>query len=280
MDRRLLDLVVALLLFAGLCGCSLLGLWLLKILPEHHRSKETWEFARIASGLLITFTALVLGLLITNIDAQFAKTESDLRTYGAMIVRLDTELADLPAIADASRNLLRRYTAAAIASTWPEEAAPTGSYPRPADGAGDIDSPVLGQMLHRLETDIRQTSATGLSDDSARAVCLKHIDGLLDLRLTLVGEANSSITRPFFGMMIFWLLVVFFSFGLTAPQNAISSAFIVLVGISIAGAIFCILELDGPLDGMIKVSSEPLRRALDHIDAVHPGVSRSGEAPR
>ena len=272
------DLIAALVLFVGLCGSALLGRWLLGILPARHRSQETWEFTRIASGLLITFTALVLSLLITNIDSQFAKTESDLRTYSAMIVRLDTELADLPAVAEAARALLRRYTATAIATTWPEEPRPAGGDAAAA-GSAEIDSPALGRMLHRLETDIRQTAATDPSDTGARAVCLRHIDTLLDLRLTLVGEANSTITRPFFGMMIFWLAVVFFGFGLTAPHNAVSAAFILIVGISIAGAIFCILELDGPLDGLIKVSSEPMRRALDHLGAPIPGTPPAADAP-
>ena len=273
------DLLVALALFVGLCGSSLLGRWLLGVLPARHRSQETWEFTRIASGLLITFTALVLSLLITNVDAQFAKTEGDLRTYSAMIVRLDTELTDLPAVAEAARGLLRRYTATAIATTWPEEARPAGGEAGPADVGAEIDSPALGRMLHRLETDIRQATATDPSDTGARAVCLRHIDLLLDLRLTLVGEANSTITRPFFGMMIFWLVVVFFGFGLTAPHNAVSAAFILIVGISIAGAIFCILELDGPLDGLIKVSSEPMRRALDHLGAPIPGTPPAADAP-
>ncbi len=260
------DLVVSLAIFFFLCGCALLGRWLLRFLPERHRSEETMEFTRVASGLLVTFTALVLSLLITNIDAQFAKTESDLRNYGSMITRISSELGDLPVAATSMQFLLRQYTASAIASTWPREVAPAGNYPKAVSHGSEVDSLALGEMLHRLETNVRRL---GTSDDSTygtRAICLKHIDALLDQRLSLVGEAHSTITLPFFGMMLFWLVIVFFSFGMTAPRNAVAAAFIMMVGLSVSGAIFVIIELDGPLDGLIKVSSEPMRHALEHID--------------
>jgi hypothetical protein len=35
--------------------------------------------------------------------------------------------------------------------------------------------------------------------------------------------------------------------------------------LSVAGAIFLILELDQPIHGLIQISSVPLRRALTHL---------------
>ncbi len=224
------------------------------------------EFTRVASGLLVTFTALVLSLLITNIDAQFAKTEGDLRVYGSTLIRISSEILDLPVASNEIQKDLRRYTASAIASTWPEEVAPPGDYPRSVGDGAELDSTALGEMLHDVERSIRAIVAADDSAFSAKNICLKHMDALLDQRLALISEAHSTITRPFFFMMIFWLFIVFFSFGMTAPRSAVSVALIVIVGLSVSGAIFSIIELDGPLDGLIKVSSEPMRHALNHID--------------
>jgi hypothetical protein len=35
--------------------------------------------------------------------------------------------------------------------------------------------------------------------------------------------------------------------------------------LSVAGSIFLILEMDQPFDGLMKVSSAPLRYALSHL---------------
>ncbi len=66
--------------------------------------------------------------------------------------------------------------------------------------------------------------------------------------------------------MTAWLAVVFGVFGLTAPRNAVVYATIILCALSFASAIFFILDFDKPLTGIIRVSSEPARDALRHLD--------------
>ncbi len=88
---------------------------------------------------------------------------------------------------------------------------------------------------------------------------------------SLIGEAHSTITPAFFVMMLFWLTIVFLSFGMTAPPNMVAAASIIMVALSVAGAIFVILERDGPLDGFLQVGSEPMRHALRHLDRLPEG---------
>jgi hypothetical protein len=40
-----------------------------------------------------------------------------------------------------------------------------------------------------------------------------------------------------------------------------------MCALSLASAVYLIVDLDSPLDGWIQVSSAPLRDALSHIDA-------------
>jgi hypothetical protein len=47
-----------------------------------------------------------------------------------------------------------------------------------------------------------------------------------------------------------------------APQNTIAALALIAAAASVSGAILLILELERPFDGLIKVSSEPLTRAL------------------
>ena len=70
---------------------------------------------------------------------------------------------------------------------------------------------------------------------------------------------------PFFVMLVFWLIVIFTTFGLFSPRNATVIIVLLVCALSAAGSLFLIMELDTPYAGMIKVSSEPLVRALAHL---------------
>jgi hypothetical protein len=254
------------LILLMLGGSASLGQWIVSILPEHHRSRETIEFTRLVTALLVTFTALVLSLLITSVNSSFEKTESDLRSFAAQIIRLTDSLDDYGPETAPIRTNLRRYTASAIASTWPEEPAPSGDYPRAVSHEDDFEASNLGEMLRHMQTDLLRLDASNATRLSLRDTSLKRLEALLDDRWTLIGEARSNITGPFYDMMALWLFVVFLSFGMSAPRKWLSAIFIVMVAISVSGAFFVILELDGPLDGLVKVSSEPMLHALRHLD--------------
>jgi hypothetical protein len=89
----------------------------------------------------------------------------------------------------------------------------------------------------------------------------------LELRWRLVETAQSTVSWPLLCLMTSWLVMIFAVFGLSSPRNKVIYATIFLCALSISSAVFMILELDSPLSGWIVVSSEPLRNALQHIDA-------------
>jgi hypothetical protein len=62
-----------------------------------------------------------------------------------------------------------------------------------------------------------------------------------------------------------WLAVIFASFGLFAPRNSSVTVALFVAALSVAGSIFLILEMDQPYSGLIKISSTPLRTALEQL---------------
>jgi hypothetical protein len=52
---------------------------------------------------------------------------------------------------------------------------------------------------------------------------------------------------------------------LLGPSNVIVITTLFVCALSVAGAIFLILELDQPFEGVIRISSAPLRNALAHL---------------
>jgi len=67
---------------------------------------------------------------------------------------------------------------------------------------------------------------------------------------------------PFLAILVFWVAVIFISFGLFAPCNTTVVATLFVCALSVSGAIFLILELDRPFQGFMQLSSAPLRTAL------------------
>ena len=62
-----------------------------------------------------------------------------------------------------------------------------------------------------------------------------------------------------------WLALIFGSFGMFAPRNHTVVAVLVICALSVAASLFLILEMDQPFDGMMKVSSAPLRYTLEQL---------------
>ena len=77
--------------------------------------------------------------------------------------------------------------------------------------------------------------------------------------------------------VLFWLCLLFMSFGLFAPRNATVTVVMFLCAIAVAGAIQTILDLSRPFDGIVRVSGKPLRQALDVINNGEEVPKKSAE---
>ena len=89
---------------------------------------------------------------------------------------------------------------------------------------------------------------------------------MLKERWLVLAGSQTSIPVPLLVILLFWLTLTFASFGLFAPENAVVIWILFLCAVSIGGAVFLILELDTPFDGLIRVSADPLRYAIAHLN--------------
>jgi hypothetical protein len=88
---------------------------------------------------------------------------------------------------------------------------------------------------------------------------------LLQARWLLIEQAQNALPLPFLVVLLFWLTMLYASFGLFAPGNATVITVLLICAVSVSAAIFLIFELNRPLSGMIKVSSAPMLKALEHL---------------
>ena len=243
------------------------GMAVHRFLRDVHRSRELVESVRVVITLLVTFAALVLGLLISSSQARFSAREASLRGLSIDITELDQRLRDYGPAVDSLRAQLILYTKAAIADTWPDEAAPEGNYPRHLRTVGNnrLESTELGAVLNRIDSEIRHLDPDDAFHRSTASGLRSRMTALLEQRWDLIVNAEASLSWPFVSILLFWLAVIFVIAGLSSPRNLLVFTVTLLAALSVASSIFLALELDTPVTGFITLSSTPLRSALLHI---------------
>jgi hypothetical protein len=82
----------------------------------------------------------------------------------------------------------------------------------------------------------------------------------------LFEQLGRSISWPFLTVLVFWICVLFLSYGLFARFNTTVTVALLMGALSVAGAIFLILELSEPYRGLMRISDEPFRNAMAQID--------------
>ena len=204
-------------------------------------------------GLIATMTALVLGLLIATAKDSYDTQRSGLTQVSVNIFFLDRAMAHYGPETKEARDLLRSSFVGAIDQIWPE----AGSRPAqlaPMAAGGDV-----------LYDKIQALSPQNEAQRSLQAKALSIGIDIGHARWLMFQRMSSSIPVPFLLVVVFWLTIIFVSFGLFASPNATVIAVLLLCALSVAGAIFLLLELDTPFDGLIQISSAPLRNALAHL---------------
>ena len=242
------------IVFACVFAGALLGMLLRRILPRHHLSEDSKDIVKLGMGLIATMAALVLALLIASAESSHDTQSKGVTEMAADFILLDRTLTRYGPETKEMRSLIPVTVAAILDQTWMGDAYRSENLDR-ALGAGA--EPFYQKMRH-LEP----------RHDFQRAVYAQALQIGMELgqkRSLLLEETGGSIPAPFLVMLVFWLTLIFASFGLFSPTNSTVIAILFACALSVAGAIFLILELDRPFQGLLQISSTPLRDALMYI---------------
>ncbi|MGD0642219.1 MAG: hypothetical protein ABSC22_15840 [Roseiarcus sp.] len=257
---------VAGLVLLLILASSAVGFILQPAMREPHRSHETIDAVRLVISILVTFTALVLGLVTSSVKSSHDLFDSRMRGIAGDVIELDQRLREYGDGADSIRAMLRTYVAAAIADTWRGETRPPGDYPTFAPAPG-YETQQLGALLLDADNAIRRLEP---ADDFHRKLAESLASRMTDTfqqRWLLIVTPRDTVSLPMIALVTLWLIMIFGVFGLMSPRNLVVYATLLMCALSISSAVYLILDLDRPLDGVFKVSSAPMRDALRHIDA-------------
>ncbi len=246
---------IAWIVFACVFGGAMFGMFLRFLIPKHHFSEETKDVIKLGMGLIATMTALVLGLMIATAKSSYDAQDQAVKRTAAKILLLDHMLSNYGPETKDARELLRQTVVSRLEAIWPENRSQPVS----------LDVPEAVFTDRGIEARILQLSTRNDAQRWLQNQALRIGRDIMETRLLVLGSPGGSIAAPFLVVVVFWLTIIFGSFGLFAPRNATVVAVLFLCSLSVAGSIFLILEMDRPFEGVMKLSSAPLQYALSHL---------------
>lgn len=246
-------LTIGLIAFVAIFGGAMIGIFAARSLPEHHLSNESRNAISVSAAIVGTLSALVIGLMISTANNSFSTRSSEVSRIAVDIVRLNRVMQRYGPEADDARAKLRTYAEAKMQELFP------------AAGEQSASTEATVRMMEATQESILLLVPTDPRQRWLRSQALTLSDDVLQARWLLAEQRASNIPMPFLILLIFWLSLVFASFGLFAPRNATTIVVFCLCSVAVSGGITMILELDSPFSGLVHVSGEPMRQALAEI---------------
>jgi hypothetical protein len=210
---------------------------------------------KLTTGLLATLAALVLGLLISSAKGSFDTTNGELVHSAVNIVRLDRVLARYGPETRDIRAQLKHITAASIALLADGDAAQVVR----------MTGPEAIARTEEFQRQVETLSPHNAAQSQLQTKALQIVDEVYTTRWLALLQEKASIPTPLLVVLVVWLAIIFGTFGLFAPRNGTTITVLVMGAVSAAGAIFMIMEMNTPLDGVVRVSLGPMRAALTII---------------
>jgi hypothetical protein len=233
----------------------MLGMLVSRILPQNHLTDETKSVVTVSMGVVGTLTALVLGLLLAAAASSFNTKNEEVILIAADVIRVDRLLRRYGPEAEGLRDLLRRHTAMKIQDLFPK-----GTTKPP-----NLQNPRTVAVLEELGERLAAFDASNPIQRRLQSQALQLVSAIAGARWLLAEQSTIGIEIPLLVLVVFWLSLLFLSFGLFAPRNATAILALFLCAVAVAGAIEMTQDLNVPFRGIIRISSKPMKDALDEI---------------
>jgi len=161
---------------------------------------------------------------------------------------------DLPGL-EAARACCRRYPVRPLKASWQ----------RRGGGSAARDDEPAGALLDQARRAVRALSPDDAGQRWLRDQALQAATSLLRQRRQMIEHAGPSVRPVVLAVVVCWIVAIFAGFGLNAPRNATVAGAFLVCSLAIGGAVFLILEMDSPFEGVLRISARPMLDALAHM---------------
>ena len=250
MSSEKFALSVAFAVFFG----GAVGLVLQRMLPEKFTTGGPRDMIGAVVGLLTLLSALVLGLLIWTAYGVYAGQNLAVQTLAAKVLQLDLALADYGTDASPLRAQVRQSLGKTIDDVW---------------GANESDSSFVAknfsaaiQSLRDRDKALAELHPTTEAEKQALATTAATVDAIGQARLQMSFALSNPVSYPLILIVVGWATFLFVGYGLMSKGNPMSIAAGAIGAVSVASAVYLILDLSDPYSGRFRASAAPLEQVL------------------
>jgi hypothetical protein len=243
-------LIISAIAFVLVLGGAVLGMYSRRITSADHLRDDVKDVVRLSTGLIGTIAALVLGLLIASAKNSYDARTTQFKQITANVILLDLLLEQYGLDAQNLRGLLRIGVPIIVERITNEG--------RSGKSAPFETTSEAQRFVARIQ-DLKSNT------EAQHALQVRIVNAAIQLaqsRLALFTQTHDSIPAPFLTILIFWLTIIFASFGLFVRPVPIVVITFVVGALSVSGALFLILEMDQPFAGLFQIPTETLSNAL------------------
>jgi prepilin signal peptidase PulO-like enzyme (type II secretory pathway) len=243
-------IVLALILLSAALGSHVRA-----SLADHHFSEDSLAAMRIAVGLVATLSALVLSLLISSGKSSLDLVNTALQHNSVAMIQLDRTLSQFGPSAESLRVDIKNDYARWISFLFSNKTGTTA----------ETASRGILQSTYDIQGRIFALQTLGPSQEKLRDHAMELWDNIFAGRWLALEHRRGSIPTPLIAVLVGWLTVIFGIFGFSAPRNWSMCVVFLLCALSATTAVFVVIDLDTPFQGMVNVSKTPMLDALKFI---------------
>jgi hypothetical protein len=243
-------ILFACVIFAGAVAGDLMQ-WLL---PVHHLSDAKGVITAV-QALVTALLALVLGLLIWTSYGVYAQQQTEATTLAGQVLQLDVVLDRLGETGLRGRALLWDQMVAMRKRFWGRN--------------GECEPPltyaVARAQLSRMDGFYGAVKG-GSEEDKDALDQARGLSTIIVLTSLLMGrQLRNPLPQGLVNSVVLWAVLVFWCLGTTANLNALSVTVELLGAVSVASAIFLILEFSQPYSGHFRIPSDMIDQRIAEL---------------
>lgn len=238
--------------FIAIFAAALAGFRCQRFLPEKFTDDATEASVRSVLGMLSMLTAVVMGFVTADAKNSFDNASKIAADTAVRLVSIDRVLANLGDQAKPLRSEVKQ-----VAEEWIARIkSPEG------DRHSDLRAVERGKQLEEIVKAIQTLEPTSESQAAHQDRAVDLAVDIMHDRWVLKTERAASTPTVFLLVLLAWLALEFFIFGLFATPNTAIMIATFLGAVMVASAFFLVLDLEGPMSGPMRISTENLERAV------------------
>jgi hypothetical protein len=201
-------------------------------------------------GLVTLLLALVLGLLVFTAFSVFTTQQSEAYSLGAVVVEIDLALEQYGPEASGGRAGLRSVLQRSRARFFGEQ------------GPQPFTFEEMRAIFRGLNSYFDSLKPATEAQRALLTTAKDQIRKFADTQMLMARQLANPFPPYVLTVVVCWASALFLGNGLVATPNAISVVAHLAGALAIGSAIFLILELSAPYNGVIKLSSAGVDRLL------------------